>query len=116
MAEVVLLASGGWVAGFLYGAVMNLWFWPFTVGSGALAWHPGLSLPETLERYWSFYVATSLPWDAAGAFANGVLILTTGRHILSGLRRVAHRLDPVVELLPSGRDEGGLGAEAAFVS
>ncbi|HUP70696.1 MAG TPA: ECF transporter S component [Acidimicrobiales bacterium] len=118
LAEVAVLALGGWFAGFLYGAVMNLWFWPFTVGSGALAWQPGLSLSATLQRYWSFYVATSLPWDAAGAFANAVLILTTGRHILPGLRRVAHRLDPVVELedLEPGRDEGGPRAEAAFVS
>jgi hypothetical protein len=91
------------------------------VGSGALAWHPGLSLPDTLQRYWSFYVATSLPWDAAGAFTNAVLILATGRHILSGLRRVAHRLEPVVELVEPvepvepGRDEGGLSDEAAFV-
>lgn len=116
MAEVVILAVGGWVAGFLYGAVMNLWFWPFTVGSGALAWQPGLSLAATLQRYWSFYVATSLPWDAAGAFANAVLILTTGSQILPALRRVAQRLEPVVELLPPGRDEGGPRAEAAFVS
>ncbi|HVE47592.1 MAG TPA: ECF transporter S component [Acidimicrobiales bacterium] len=128
-AEIVLLAAGGWVGGLLYGAVMNLWFWPFTVGSGALAWQPGLSLSGTLERYWSFYVATSLPWDAAGALANAVLILVTGRHILPGLRRVAHRLDPVVELVgpevdvhegsnqedKGKRDEGGPWAEAASV-
>lgn len=117
-AEVVLLAVCGWVGGFLYGAVMNLWFWPFAVGSGALSWHPGLSFSETLHRYWSFYVVTSLPWDAAGAFTNAVLILATGRRILPALRRVAHRLEPVVELVEPvdpGRDEGGLGAEAAFV-
>ena len=33
----------GWVWGFLYGAIMNLWFWPFERG-GALDWHPGLGL------------------------------------------------------------------------
>ncbi|MDP9404727.1 MAG: hypothetical protein M3P85_15750 [Actinomycetota bacterium] len=63
-------------------------------------------------------VATSLPWDAAGTFTNAVLILATGRHILPGLRRVAHRLEPVVELVEPvepGRDEGGLSDEAAFV-
>ncbi|HUR18066.1 MAG TPA: ECF transporter S component [Acidimicrobiales bacterium] len=108
MAEVVVLAAVGWVAGFLFGAVMNLWFWPFTVGSGELAWHPGLSFTATLQRYWSFYVATSLPWDAAGALANAVLILITGRHVLPALRRVADRLAPVVELVPE-RDGGGPG-------
>ena len=64
--EVVVLAAYGWVWGFLYGAIMNLWFWPFARG-GALDWHPGLDLAETLHRYWSFYVATSLGWDAAAA-------------------------------------------------
>jgi len=120
--EVVVLAACGWAGGFFYGAVMNLWFWPFTAGTGALAWHPGLSLSTTLQRYWSFYGATSLAWDAAGAFTNAVLILTTGRHILAALRRVAHRLEPVVELDEfddlvefDARDEGGLLAETALV-
>ena len=121
-AEVALLAAVGWVAGFVYGAVMNLWFWPFAVGTGPLSWHPGLSLSATLQRYWSFYVATSFPWDAAAAVTNAVLILLTGRRLLPAMRRVAHRLEPVVELAGEegsphgpGRDEGGLGLEAAFV-
>ena len=57
--EVLVLAAYGWVWGFLYGAIMNLWFWPFERG-GALDWHPGLGLGATLHHYWSFYVATSL--------------------------------------------------------
>ena len=63
--EVVVLAAYGWVWGFVYGAIMNLWFWPFTRDGGQLSWAPGLSLAETLHHYWSFYVATSLAWDAA---------------------------------------------------
>ena len=99
-AEVGVLASYGWVWGFLYGAIMNLWFWPFALGEGELAWHPGLTLPETLDRYWSFYVLTSLGWDAAGALANAVLIAVTGVAVLASLRRFAHCLDPIVELEP----------------
>ena len=75
--EVVTLAAYGWVWGFLYGAVMNLWFWPFARG-GALDWEPGLGVGATIERYWSFYVATSLPWDAAAALTNAVIILVVG--------------------------------------
>lgn len=96
-AEVVALAAFGWVWGFLYGAILNLWFWPFARG-GALDWHPGLGAGATLHRYWSFYVATSLAWDAAAACANAALILVTGRVVLRSLRRFAHRLEPVVEL------------------
>jgi energy-coupling factor transport system substrate-specific component len=97
--EVVALAAYGWVWGFVYGAIMNLWFWPFQRG-GDLSWHPGLGVVETLQRYWSFYVTTSFAWDAAGALANAVLILVTGTALLRTLRRFAHRLEPAVVLDP----------------
>ena len=96
--EVLALAAFGWTWAFIYGAVMNLWFWPFTVGQGPLSWHPGLSAGATAHRYWSFYVVTSLGWDAAGALTNAVLIMVTGTAVLRTLRRFAHRLSPVVEL------------------
>jgi len=95
--EVVALAGYAWLWGFLYGAIMNLWFWPFQRG-GALSWYPGLGFTDTLHRYWSFYVATSLGWDAATALANALLVLILGIPVLRSLRRFAHRLDPVVEL------------------
>lgn len=101
LAEVVVLVVFGWIWGFVFGAIMNLWFWPFAVGDGPLAWRPGLSLSETAAHYWSFYVATSLAWDAAGATANAAALALLGRPVLRTLRRFAHRLDPVVELDPS---------------
>jgi energy-coupling factor transport system substrate-specific component len=79
---------------------MNLWFWPFARG-GSLDWHPGLRPTATLHRYWRFYVATSLGWDAAGATANAVLILATGFALIRTLRRFAHRLEPAVVFEPS---------------
>ncbi len=98
--EVVVLAAYGWVWGFVYGAIMNLWFWPFQRDGGPLSWDPTLGLAQTLHHYWSFYVATSLAWDAASALTNAVLILLTGVVLMRTLRRFAHRLDPVVELQP----------------
>lgn len=98
-AEVLALATFGWVWGFVYGAIMNLWFWPFVIGQGPLAWHPGLSAGATLHRYWSFYVVTSLAWDAAGALTNAVLIAVTGRPLLRSMRRFADRLEPVAEFV-----------------
>jgi len=99
-AEVAVLAAYGWVWGFVFGAILNLWFWPFQRG-GALDWVPGMSLGESLQRYWSFYAATSLAWDAAGALANAVIILAVGRQLMATLRRYADRLDPVTILEPS---------------
>ncbi len=100
--ETLALAAYGWVWGFVYGAILNLWFWPFARG-GTLDWHPGLGLGATLHRYWSFYVATSLGWDAAGALANAVIILLVGVPLMRAFRRVAHRLEPAVlfEELPA---------------
>ena len=97
-AEVGVLAVYGWIWAFVYGAIMNLWFWPFSTGTGDLSWDPGLGLAETLERYWSFYAVTSLGWDAAGALANAALVIATGGVLLPALRRFSARLEPVVEL------------------
>ncbi len=105
-AEVVFLAVFGWVWGFVYGAVLNLWAWPFTIGEGPLSWHPDLSVGETLEHYRSFYATTSLAWDAAGALANAVLILVLGAPILASMRRFAHRLDPVAEFVDAAPTDG----------
>ncbi len=99
--EIGVLAAYAWVWGFLYGAILNLWFWPFAIGDGSLAWNPDLSLAQTLSHYWSFYVATSLAWDAAGALANAVLILVTGAALLPAFRRFSGRLEPVVILEPA---------------
>lgn len=97
--EVIVLAVYGWIWGFLYGAIMNLWSWPFLQGDGPTQWRPGLGVSATLAHYWSYYVATSFAWDAAGALFNAALILVTGAAILPSLRRFAHRLEPVVELV-----------------
>jgi energy-coupling factor transport system substrate-specific component len=99
-AEVGLLAAYGWAWGFLFGAILNLWFWPFQRG-GALDWAPGMSLAESLDRYWSFYVATSLAWDAAGALANAVIIVIVGKPLMATLRRYSSRLEPITVLEPA---------------
>lgn len=92
VAEVIVLAGYGWVWGFVYGAIMNIWFWPYLVAQGPLSWAPGLSLAETLDRYRDFYTVTSMAWDAAAAITNAVLILLTGRVALRTFRRFSPRL------------------------
>ncbi len=90
--EILLLVIYGWLWGFLFGAVMNLTFWPFASGDSALAWQPGLGLGATLRRYWAFYLLTSLGWDATRALFNALLIVAFGRPILQVLRRLGLRL------------------------
>jgi len=107
--EVAVLALLGWILGFAYGALLNLWSWPFTVGLGDLGWEPGLTLRDTLVHYYRYYLTTSLAWDAAGALANALLILLVGAALLATLRRFADRLEPVVLLGPGPPSH--LGAE-----
>ncbi len=108
--EPVLLAVWGSLLGLLFGAIMNIWFWPFLAGNitGAAAtdgirttWQPGMAIWETLRAYAVFYVATSLWWDVARALGNALLILLFGRAILRVLRRFQRRFQfdvvPMVE-------------------
>jgi energy-coupling factor transport system substrate-specific component len=97
--EVVSLAVWGALSGFLYGWVMNLWFWPYLVapgGGGASGelgamWRPGVGLLQTLVRYGLFYLTTSLWWDAGRAVGNLLLLLLLGASVLRLLRRFQQR-------------------------
>lgn len=89
-AEMAALTLFGLVWGFLYGAITNVYFWPFVIAEGG-SWEPGLSLGETLQRYAGFYLATSLWWDAMAAVGNVALVIALGRPLLSALRRFRRR-------------------------
>lgn len=99
--EVVALAAYGWAWGFAYGAILNLWFWPFVRDGGPLSWEPGMGAAATAGRYWSFYVATSFAWDAAGALVNAALVLAVGGPVLAALRRAVARIEPVATFEPA---------------
>lgn len=89
-AEIAALTVFGLIWGFLYGAITNVYFWPFVIAEGG-SWEPGLDLGETLRRYAGFYLATSLWWDAMAAVGNVALIIALGRPLLSALRRFRRR-------------------------
>ena len=92
--EVVVLAAYGWVWGFVYGAIMNLWFWPFVRGRGARRGTRASGSPRRCTTTGRSTWPRRSAWDAAAALTNAVLILLTGRPLLRTLRRFAHRLDP----------------------
>lgn len=104
-AEVMLLAAYGVVASLAYGALMNLWFWPFALGGDpALGFVPGDPLVENLRRFWAFHLATSLGWDLPRAATNAVLVVAAGPAVLAALRRAARRaaFDTPVDLVGAG--------------
>ena len=89
--ELACLCAFGVAWGFLFGAVMNLWFWPFMATGESISWQPGLSLGEMIKHYWSFYLLTSAGWDIWRALANVILILAIGRPVLDVLSRFRDR-------------------------
>ena len=91
LVEIATLAAFSFLWGFLFGAVMNLWFWPFMASGESVSWQPGLGLGELLKHYWSFYLLTSAGWDAWRAIANVILILFLGRPVLDVFLRFRSR-------------------------
>ncbi len=90
--ELVLLAAYGFVAGMLYGALLNLWFWPFGTSAGtAISFAPGAGLGTNVRRYAAFYVTTSLGWDLVRAVSLSGFVLLAGRPVLGALRRASRR-------------------------
>lgn len=89
--EVAVLAAFAGLWGFVFGFIMNAWFWPFATGPSNQYWEPGIGLLETLQRYATFYLATSLIWDILRAAGNVLLVLTLGEATLRTLRRFQRR-------------------------
>jgi energy-coupling factor transport system substrate-specific component len=93
--ELIALAIFGSVWSLLFGALMNLWFWPFIGGPGAQSglgyWESGLSAAQGFGRFMTFYVATSLVWDLARLAGTAGMLLLFGRPTLRALRRFARR-------------------------
>ena len=91
-AELWLLAVYGLVAGLVYGLVMDMWFWPFTVSAASrLSYVPGAGLGENLRRFWGFHIATAFGFDIPRAVGNALLVLIAGGPVLAALRRAARR-------------------------
>ena len=88
-----MLAAWGFGLGLIFGAIMNIWFWPFLVGGAqpGQGWQPGMSIGPTLRNYLAFYIATSLWWDLGRAAGNALLLLLLGAPVLKVLRRFRRR-------------------------
>ncbi len=91
-AEIVMLALYGAASGYVFGFLLNLSFWPFSVDpNSSLAYLPGAGFGEQFHRYLLFDLATSLGWDTGRAVTNFVAILVVGPAALAVFRRAARR-------------------------
>jgi hypothetical protein len=87
--ELVLLATYGIVAAYLFGALMNLWFWPFAVGAGtSISYEAHASALTNLSHFGLYTLITStLTWDTVRAVTTVIGIGFVGRYVLRALRR-----------------------------
>jgi energy-coupling factor transport system substrate-specific component len=88
-----MLAGYGVVAAYVFGLLMNLWSWPYTIGAGTdLSFVPGAPLLANLHRFIVFTLTTSaLGWDTGRAVTNCIAIVVLGPAVLATLRRAARR-------------------------
>jgi len=99
--EVVMLAAYGAAAALVYGALLNLSFWPFArYYPHQIAFLPDASFGTNLLHWWRFDITTSLGFDVPAAVGNVVLVLLLANPVLIALRRVHRRaaFDAPVEL------------------
>ena len=89
--EVVVLIVAGVLWGYLYGAITNLWFWPFLSAPSGQMFTAGSGVVQSMRNYGIFYLATSLVWDTTRAIGNLLLLLFFGKATLKVLRRFQKR-------------------------
>ena len=89
--RLVLLAVYGIGASYVFGALMNLWFWPIAVGGNTdISFVAGAPTLENLRRFVGYTLVTStLTWDTVRAVTTVVGILLTGGIVLRALSRAA---------------------------
>ena len=91
--EVAVLALYGAISSYLFGLLMNLWFWPLAVGPDtSLSLDFDASWGENLASFVLYSLATStLTWDTVRAVTTVVTLLLVGGPALRALRRVYSR-------------------------
>jgi len=104
--EIAMLAAYGVLAGYFFGFMLNLQFWPFSVDPGSsISYLPGASFTLQWHRYLLFDTTTTLGWDTGRAVTDFICIVLLGPGLLPALRRAARRanFEAVAKFRP-GRD------------
>ena len=95
--EIALLAAYGAIASYAFGLLMNLWFWPISIGRGtSLSLVDGEGVAANFTRFLLYSLTTStLTWDSVRAITTVVSLVLIGGAALKALRRVSpvRRLD-----------------------
>lgn len=97
-AEIFLLCAYGVFASLAYGILLDLAFWPFTIGvGGGLSYVAGAPLGDNLHRFAVYCLVTAMGWNVGRAVSTVLLLVAVGPALLRVLRRASRRavlLDP----------------------
>jgi energy-coupling factor transport system substrate-specific component len=114
--EIAMLAVYGVVVAYLFGFLMNLWFWPFITAAevsyydGTISYVPGDAVLANLHRFAVFTVLTStVGWDTGRAITNAVAIVVVGPALLATFRRASRKASYGVRptFAPGSSSRGG---------
>lgn len=89
--DVLLLAGVGVVAGFGFGAIMDIWNWTFYFSSPQIGWSAHLPPGTALAHFARYYLVTSAGYDAFRAGGNALMVLVFGLPLLAALHRLGRR-------------------------
>lgn len=83
------LAAYAVVSAYVFGLIMNLWFWPFAVGpQTSISFDSEATLGQNLASFLAYsLVSSTLTWDTVRAISSAVLILLIGKPFIETLRR-----------------------------
>lgn len=96
--ELLMLVAYGIIVSYLFGFLMNLWFWPFITDAevpyhdGHISYVAGDAVLSNLHRFAVFTVLTStFGWDTGRAITNTIAVLVVGPALLATFRRAARK-------------------------
>jgi len=90
--ELLLLIVFGIIASELFGILMDLQFWPWALGADTqLSYLANGAINENLSRFITFHFATAMAWDIPRAVFTTILLVFSGKAVLSALRRTKTR-------------------------
>ena len=88
-----MLASYAAVACLVYGALIDMWFWPYDAGTAtSFSFQPGAGIGHNLARFLAFDLTTSLGLrHPSGRPQRRASSSPSGRPVISALRRASHK-------------------------
>lgn len=97
--EIFLLAIYGIIAAELFGILMDLQFWPWSLGTGTeLSYKVGAPLSDNFSHFISYHFISALAWDIPRATITVALIAIAGKPALNALRRARHSASFITDI------------------